>query len=105
MRHSDLQRPKRLHKGYFARRWHGEVPAAFLLWRDMIAVGSLINLAASFVALMLLSQRVPLAIVAAVHFSPTPYNVFLFAAFWRSAQRTTASAAIALGWLCLVTLV
>jgi hypothetical protein len=52
----------------------------------------------------MLSQGVHPAIAAAVHFSPVPYNAFLVAAFWRSAQRTPATGAIAVAWLCLVTL-
>lgn len=93
------------HRGYFARRWHGQVSTSVLLWRDMLAVGSVINVGSTFVALLLLSQGSGLAVAVAVHFSPVPYNLFLFAAFWRSAQRTTATAVIAMAWLCLMTLV
>lgn len=89
---------------YFARRWRGDIPAAVLLWRDMLAIGSLLNLAVTFAALFMLSQGAALGLAAAVHFAPMPYNVFLFAAFWRSAQRTAITGAIAVGWLCLVTL-
>jgi hypothetical protein len=69
----------------------------------MLAVGTFANLAVTFVALLMLSQGTPLAVAAAVHFAPMPYNAFLVAAFWRSGQRTTVSGAIALAWLCLVT--
>lgn len=93
------------YRGYFARRWHGQVATSVLLWRDMLAVGSAINVGSTFVALLLLSQGSGLTVAAAVHFSPIPYNLFLFAAFWRSAQRTTATAVIAMAWLCLMTLV
>ena len=92
------------HRGYFARRWHGDVPAAVLLWRDMLAIGTVVNLAVTFAALFMLSQGMNLALAAAVHLSPAPYNFFLFAAFWRSAQRTSVTAAIATAWLCFVTL-
>jgi hypothetical protein len=92
-------------RGYFARRWHGDVPAAVLLWRDMLALGTLANLAVTFAALFMLSQGAHPAVAAAVHFSPAPYNAFLVAAFWRSAQRTTVTGAIAVAWLCLVTLI
>jgi hypothetical protein len=91
-------------RGYFARRWHGDVPAAVLLWRDMLALGTLANLAVTFAAMFMLSQGAHLAVAAAVHLSPAPYNAFLVAAFWRSAQRTTLTGAIAVAWLCLVTL-
>jgi hypothetical protein len=91
-------------RGYFARRWHGDVPALVLLWRDMLAIGSLVNLAVTFVALIVLSQGAPVSAAAAVHFSTAPYNIFLFAAFWRSTHRTAITSAIALSWLALVTL-
>ena len=70
----------------------------------MLAIGSLVNLAVTFVALFVLSQGAHVAVAAAVHLSTTPYNVFLFAAFWRSAHRTAITGAIALFWLGLVTL-
>ena len=91
-------------RGYFARRWRGDVPAPVLLWRDMLAIGSLVNLAVTFVALFVLSQGAHVAVAAAVHFSMAPYNIFLFAAFWRSTSRTAITSVIALFWLCLVTL-
>jgi hypothetical protein len=91
-------------RGYFARRWHGDVPVAVLLWRDMLALGTLLNMAVTFAALFMLAQGVHLSIAAAVHFSPTPYNAFLVAAIWRSPRRTSVTAAIAIAWLCLVTL-
>ena len=91
-------------RGYFARRWRGDVPAPVLLWRDMLAIGSLVNLAVTFVALFVLAQGADVAVAAAVHFSTAPYNIFLFAAFWRSTSRTAITSVIALFWLCLVTL-
>jgi len=91
-------------RGYFASRWHGDVPAAVLLWRDILALGTLANLVVTFAALFMLSQGVHLAVAAAVHLSPLPYNAFLVAAFWRSPQRTTITGAIAVVWLCLMTL-
>ena len=91
--------------GSYARLWHGQVPAAVLLWLDIVAVGSMINMVSTVAAILLLSQGSGLPVAAAVHFCPIPYNLFLLAAFWRSPQRTMATAAIALVWLCLMTLV
>jgi len=90
--------------GFFARRWRGEVPLATLFWRDMIAIGSLLNLGASFFALMLAAQGAPTGWAVAMHFAPLPYNLFLFAALWRRSDR---SAAMSLGaglWLAAATL-
>lgn len=86
---------------FFARRWRGEEPLTTLFWRDMVVVGSAINLLASFVALMLAAQGVALPIAIAVHFSPLPYNVFLFAAVSRSPQRTAAITVLAGVWFAL----
>lgn len=87
---------------YFARRWRGEVSPSALLWRDMIGVGTVINLFATFAALMLASQGVPLSLAVALHFAPLPLNVFLFAALWRTPPRTAVSTGIGLAWVAVM---
>lgn len=84
---------------FFARRWRGEIALRTLFWRDMVMVGSLVNLIASLLALMLAAQGVALAIAVAVHFVPLPYNLFLFATVGRSLQRTSTVMAAATAWL------
>jgi hypothetical protein len=76
-----------------------------LFWRDMLGVGTLLNIAASFGALMLASQGAATALAVALHFAPVPYNVFLFAAFWRMPARALWMSAVAVVWLALMTLV
>jgi hypothetical protein len=90
---------------FFARRWHGQVPLATLLWRDMLGVGTLINIVATVLALAVMVQGAPPAVAVALHFAPLPYNVFLFAAVWRSPHRDFVTGAIAAGWLAAVTLI
>lgn len=83
-------------RGFFAARWNGEAPLTRLFWIDMMVVGSLLNVAGLFVSLLALGFDAPLWAVAAIHFSPVPYNLFLFASVWRTAARAdtaTASAA------------
>jgi hypothetical protein len=92
-------------RGYFARRWRGEVPAPVLLWRDMLLVGTVLNLVATFTALMLIAQGVPTPWAVALHFAPVPYNVFLFAALGRAPQRTPLAMGLAAVWLAVMTLV
>lgn len=89
---------------FFARRWRGEVPLRTLLWRDMLGVGTLVNVAATLVALVMVSQDGPAWAAVAVHFAPAPYNLFLFAVFQRSSNAPIYARAIAVGWLALVTL-
>ena len=91
--------------GYFSRRWHGQIPLAVLLWRDMIGVGTLINVLATVVGLAVMLQGAHPAVAVALHFAPLPYNVFLFAAVWRSPHRDFVTGAIAVGWLAAVTLI
>ena len=90
---------------FFARHWRGEVPLATLFWRDMVVVGSAVNLVATFLALMLAAQGIALGIAVAVHFVPLPYNVFLVVALGRSPQRTAMTSLLAGVWLVAATVV
>lgn len=69
---------------FLGRRWRGEVGPRTLFWRDMLGVGTVLNLLASFLSLVLASQGAPPWLSVATHFAPLPYNAFLFAALIRS---------------------
>lgn len=84
---------------YFARRWRREVPLPGLLWRDMLGVGTAVNLLATFAALMVAAAGLATWLAAAVHFAPLPYNLFLFLAVWRMPQRRMFHSATAACWL------
>lgn len=79
------------------------MPLRRLFWRDMLGVGTLVNLAATFVALMAAAQGAPVALAAALHFAPLPYNLFLFAALWRLRERGSVLPLVALVWLLAMT--
>ena len=89
--------------GFFRSRWRGEASAAVVYWRDILAVGTLINLVTGFAALMLAAQGTDIVIAALVHFAPLPYNVFLVVALWRTPQRTRTMAWTSLVWMGVVT--
>lgn len=74
--------------GFFRSRWLGAAPLDRLFWRDLVLVGTAINIAASVLALILLGLKMPLALVLAVHFVPVPYNIFLTLAVWRTAEKS-----------------
>lgn len=78
-------------EGFWGRSWQGRSSWRVLFWRDMLAVGSVINLCTGFAALMLVSQGQPMAWALAVHFAPAPYNAFLLAALWRTPERPSAT--------------
>jgi hypothetical protein len=84
---------------FLARRWRGEVSFRRLFWFDMLAVATVLNLFASFGALMLAAFGAHPATVLALHFAPMPYNVFLFLALWRLPGRPAEAAAVGAVWL------
>lgn len=74
--------------GFFRARWRGEALLDRLFWRDMLLVGTILNVASSALALVLLGLKLPLWLVLAVHFLPVPYNIFLIIAVWRTAEKS-----------------
>lgn len=90
---------------YFSRRWRGQVPLPQLLWRDIIGVGTLVNLVATMLALAAVTQDAPSGLAVALHFAPLPYNVFLFGALWHTPGRNEFTLGLAGGWLIVMTLV
>lgn len=88
--------------GFFARRWRGELPVATLWWRDMFAIGSGINLLASFLALMLVAQGARTGVAMVVHFAPVPYNLFLLTALWRHPSRTPPFSMLGAAWFAVM---
>ncbi len=75
-----------------------------LFWRDLVLVGTLVNVLFTGVALALAASGLSIALAAAVHFAPLPYNLFLVAAVWRLPASALHRWA-AVGWLAFVTLV
>ncbi|RWD67548.1 hypothetical protein [Mesorhizobium sp.] len=73
---------------FFRTRWRGEAPLDRLFWRDMLLVATILSIASSALALMLLGLKLPLWLVLAAHFLPVPYNIFLTIAVWRTAEKS-----------------
>jgi len=95
--------------GFFQRRWQRQVPLDLLFWRDMVVVGTTINIAAMFASLMALGLKASLPVAMLIFFAPLPYNIFLAAAVWRTsdlaAPKKAASARTgAILWLVIATL-
>lgn len=90
-------------------RWRGELPLRRALWWDMALVGSVVNLATTLSALLLLARGAPALLGAAVYFAPLPYNLLLAVSVWRSAERgkgaeTQTARLLSLTWLILAVL-
>ena len=84
--------------GYWSQRWNGVAPWRTLFWRDMVTVGSAINLFTGFAALFLISQGQPIVWALAVHFSPVPYNAFLVRSLWLTPERPNWAMPAAAAW-------
>ena len=91
--------------GFFGSRWRGEARVTRLFWRDMLVVGSAINLFTGFIALMIAAQGGAQWVAAVVHFATLPYNVFLVLALWRTPAHSRAMAWTSVAWLGAVTLI
>ncbi len=96
--------------GFFRSRLRGGVSLNRLVWLDMVLVGTTINLATSFAALVVLGLKWPLWASVAVYLSPLPYNLFLVAAVWRTAERLepghrALARTAAFAWLVVATLI
>lgn len=90
---------------FIGKRWHGEASLSRLYCRDMLIVGSVINLLTGFVALMIAAQGGNLGVAAIVHFLCLPYNVFLVLALWRTPRCSRFMAWTSLIWLGTVTVI
>ena len=90
---------------FFSNRWHAKVHLRRLFWLDMLAVGTLINLFASFAALMVMAQIKEPGWAAFLHFSTLPYSAFLLATVWRFPAVTTAMRISASAWFVAMTVV
>lgn len=76
-----------------------------LFWRDLIVVGTMVNLYVGFAALLMVSQGVDARWALAVHLAPLPYNMFLLAAVWRCHRRSLPAMLAAAVWLVAVSMV
>jgi hypothetical protein len=72
---------------YFSRRWTGVIPLNVLLVRDMLILGTLINVATTTASLVALGSGAAGWIGLIVFLLPVPYNLFIFLCVWRFAGR------------------
>lgn len=90
---------------FYTRRLQGRVPAAVLLWRDMILVGTLVNVACTFMAMAIIVNDIDAWAAVLLHLAPLPHNAVLLAALHRTADTDTASGLIAGIWFVVMLIV
>lgn len=79
---------------FLQSRWLGEVPLETVFWRDMLLVGSLLNMAAAAAAYAMIAADYPGLLAMLVFVLPLPWNLFLLVAVWQSADRDGGAAAL-----------
>ena len=72
---------------YIKSLWLGQLPLPRVFWTDMLAIGTVVNIATGIAAMLLFVSGAPIALGVAVHFAPLPYNLLLFFAVWQAASR------------------
>lgn len=95
-------------KNFLTRRWRGEVPLETVFWRDMIVIGTVINVLTTAASMALFAFDFPAGLALLVFFAPLPLNLFLFLAVWKASPSAGEGAWMfqggALVWLVAVTL-
>ncbi|MBS9720262.1 hypothetical protein JYU29_06125 [Tianweitania sp. BSSL-BM11] len=72
-------------KRYVLLRWSGAIPLHVLIVRDMLILGTLLNVVTTIASLIVLAAGAPVPLGFAVFLLPLPYNLFIFGCVWRSA--------------------
>jgi hypothetical protein len=80
-------------RAFFASRWRGQVLLERIFWRDMLLVGTLINLATAMLALLILAAGAPAPIAITVYLAPLPYNFLLYVGVWTAAAQAVPAKA------------
>ena len=78
---------------FFSTRLRGNAPLEKVFWRDMLLVGSAINVAATAASLAMFASGQSPALALAVDLLPIPWNTFLLIAVWKAAEREGGPAA------------
>jgi hypothetical protein len=71
---------------FFVSRLNGEIPLQTLFWRDMMLVGSVMNLSSMIGAIAYLANGGIAWIGAVIFLAPLPYNFFLIVSVFRTAD-------------------
>ena len=90
---------------FVSQRRQGLIGWRTLFWRDLLVIGTGLNLLMTGTALALLSQGVPAPWALLVHLLPLPYSLFIVASIGSAPQRPALVMGASVGWLLLFVLV
>lgn len=92
-------------KTFVTQRWQGRIGWRTLFWRDLLLIGTGLNLLMTGTALALLSRDVSAQWVLLVHLLPLPYNLLIVSSIWSAPQRPALVLGASLFWLVLFVVV
>lgn len=92
-------------KTFITERWYGLTPIRQLFWRDLLVIGTFVNLLFIFTSMILLAKRMDPMWSLLLHVLPTPYNLLLVASVLRHPDTGLGFVGIALMWLLLTVIV
>jgi hypothetical protein len=97
-------------KSFFLARLRGDAPLQTVFWRDMVLIGTGLNVISSAMMLMLIAAEASNRTALIAHFAPTPWNLFLFYSVWRASDRLAGATGsmvktCAAGWLALMLII
>lgn len=91
--------------GFVAERWQGKTSLRQLFWRDLLGVGTFVNLLFGFTALILLAKRADASWSLILHTLTLPYNLFLVSCVWRHVGVSVIAKVVSATWLLAVQMV
>lgn len=69
-------------------RLAGNIALSDAFFHDMLAIGSLVNIAIGLCAFTLIAADLPVWIPVSLLLAPQPYNIILLISVWRAAERS-----------------
>jgi hypothetical protein len=90
---------------FITHRRQGLIGWRTLFWRDLLLIGTGLNVLMTGTALAMLSQGVPAPWALLAHLLPLPYNLFIVYAIGSAPQRPALVLGASVCWLVLFVLV
>ena len=92
-------------KTFITERWFGLISIRQLFWRDLLVLGTFVNLLFIFASMILLAKRMDPMWSFFLHMLPTPYNIFIVGSVLRHPDTGLGFVCIALMWMLMTVLV